>query len=156
MTRATMLLRLSLTMGCWVAMSPIADAASGLFVVNQPWVRPAPAGGSTEAYMNLSSGDGAALVAVKSAAAGKAALSGAGAAPVQEISLPPGALIRLAPGKQRIALRRLAKELRLGDSLVMTLVFRTADGAQKEIPVTAVARLRSPIDDELRAHRHGR
>ena len=156
MKRATMLLRLSLTIGCWIAMSPIADAASGLFVVNQPWVRPAAAGGSTEAYMNLSSGDGAALVSVKSAAARKATLSGAGATPVQEISLPPGALVRLAPGKQRISLRRLAKGLRLGDSLALTLVFRTADGAQKEIPVIAVARLRSPIDDERRAHRHSR
>ena len=149
-----MLRYLSLTIGCCIAVSPVADAANGLFVVNQPWVRPAPAGGSTEVYMNLRSGDGATLVAVKSAAARRATLSAADAMPVQQIALPPGSVVRLAPGGRRISLTRLAKRLRLGDTLALTLVVRTGDGTAKEIPVIAEARLRSPVDDERRAHHH--
>jgi hypothetical protein len=37
-----------------------------LFIVNQPWLRPAKSGQSTEMYMNLTSTDGATLVAVRS------------------------------------------------------------------------------------------
>jgi hypothetical protein len=53
-----------------------------------------------------------------------------------------------------LSLRRLSKTIKLGDVLPLTLTIRTADGALQEIAVGAVARLRSPIDDERRAHRH--
>ena len=52
----------SLSLG--VAMALPVSPASALFIVNQPWVRPAQVGQSTEAYMNLTSTDGAKLVGV--------------------------------------------------------------------------------------------
>ncbi len=50
---------------CGLVLVLLAPNASALFVVNQPWLRPAARGQSTEAYMNLTSTDGANLVAVR-------------------------------------------------------------------------------------------
>jgi copper(I)-binding protein len=71
-----------------------------------------------------------------------------------ELTLPAGAIVELAPGKYRLSLRRLSRNVRLGDIVPMTLTIRSADGVLQDIAVGAVARLRSPIDDERRAHRH--
>ena len=133
--------------------------ATGLFIVNQPWVRPAAAGKTTEAYMDLTSTAGASLVSVESADAASAAIvnphpvSPPGKAP-PSIALPPGKLIALAPGVTRITLRRLTRTLKLGDRVSLVLAVVYDDGSEQAIPVDAEVRLHSPIDDELRAHHH--
>jgi VCBS repeat-containing protein len=133
-----------------------AAAAQALTVVNQPWVRPAAAGRSTEAYMNLTSTEGATLVAGRtdSAAATTLHRPGADARAAVELALPAGAIVELAPGNYRFSLRQLNKTIKLGDTVALTLTIRSADGALQDIAVGAVARLRSPVDDERRAHRH--
>jgi periplasmic copper chaperone A len=71
-----------------------------------------------------------------------------------ELALPAGTIVELAPGSYRFSLRRLNKNVKLGDIVPMTLTIRNADGVDQDIAVRAVARLRSPVDDERRAHRH--
>ena len=85
----------ALTLASAIAFALIASDASALFIVNQPWVRPAGKAQTTYAYMNLTSTDGARLLEAHS-----------------------------------------------------------DDGTVHEIPVNAEVRLRSPIDDERRAHHH--
>ena len=133
-----------------------AAGAQALTVVNQPWVRPATAGRSTEAYMNLTSTEGATLVAARSdlAAATMLHRPGSDTRAAVELALPAGAIVELAPGNYRLSLRRLNKTVKLGDLVPLTLTIRSADGALQDIAVGAVARLRSPVDDERRAHHH--
>lgn len=139
-----------------LGLATAAAQADGLFVVNQPWVRPAQAGQTTEAYMDLTSTAGAKLVSVASAAAPAVAIRAPdkrrGAAPT--VTLPAGTLVALAPGEYRIALQRVARTLKPGDRVPLTLTIEAADGSRQEIPVDAEVRLHSPIDDELRAHKH--
>ena len=48
---------------------------------------------------------------------------------------------------------KLIRRARLGDRLALTLTIEAADGSRQDIPVHAEVRMRSPVDDELRAHR---
>ena len=145
-----------LAIGWCIGLVPICAGAHAVVVVNQPWVRPAGAAQGTEVYMNLTSTEGATLVAVRTDGAATATLQGPGrrTSIVRELALPAAKVVELAPGKQRIALHRLIKAVRLGDLVDLTLTLEGADGQRQEIPVSAVARLRSPIDDERRTHRH--
>ena len=97
------------------------------------------------------------LVAVKSDAAATAAIRAPGVRgkTVARLELPAGVMVRLAAGNQRIVLERLVRKVALGDSVALTLTIEAADGSRQEIPVSAEARRRSPIDDERRAHTHG-
>jgi len=146
--------RLALLLALVLAASSMA--AQALTVINQPWVKPATAGHSTEAYMNLTSTEGATLVAARSDLAAATTLQrpASDARAAVELALPAGAIVELAPGHYRLSLRRLSKTIKLGDVLPLKLTIRSADGALQEIAVGAVARLRSPVDDERRAHRH--
>ncbi len=49
-----------------------ASDAQALFVINEPWVRVAADGRSAEAYMRLTSTEGAKLISAKSFAADRA------------------------------------------------------------------------------------
>jgi copper(I)-binding protein len=133
-----------------------AALAQALTIVNQPWIRPAPAGHSTEAFMNLTSTEGATLVAARSDSAAETALHrpGRDGRTFAELALPARAVVQLAPGNYRFSLRGLKKNVKLGDVVPMTLTIRSADGVSQVIAVGAVARLRSPVDDERRAHAH--
>jgi periplasmic copper chaperone A len=145
---------LAILLGLAIAAS--GTAAQALVVINQPWVKPAAAGRSTEAYMNLTSTEGGTLVAARSDLAAATTLHrpGGDARAATELALPAGAIVELAPGHYRLSLRGLNKAVKLGDVLPLTLTIRSADGTVRDIAVGAVARLRSPIDDERRAHHH--
>jgi hypothetical protein len=138
------------------ALTAAAAQAAGLFIVNQPWVRPAQAGQASEAYMDLTSTAGATLVGVASAEAAITSIRTPDAqrGNPRDVALPAGKLVALAPGGYRIALQRLVRTLKLGDRVNLTLIVEGNDGARQEIAVNAEVRLRSPIDDELRAHKH--
>lgn len=133
-----------------------ASPASALFIVNQPWVRPAPVAQSTEAYMDLTSTEGAKLVGVRTDAAKSAAIRAPGktAVTATSITLPPKRLVSLAPGQYRIALNQLLRTLKLGDRVNLTLTIELGDGSRQDIAVNAEVRLHSPLDDEHRAHTH--
>ena len=133
----------------------IAPDASALFIVNQPWARPAKSGQSTEVYMNLTSTDSAALVAVRTDEAAAIVIRGPGkgARTLAKLPLPANTRVALTPGGNRLAIIKLTQSVKLGDHLALTLTIEGADGTRQDILVFAVARMRSPLDDELRAHR---
>jgi periplasmic copper chaperone A len=68
--------------------------------------------------------------------------------------LPAQAIVPLAPGKAHVALVRLKRTVKLGERVALTLTIEGADGVRQDIPVLAEVRMRSPIDDEMRAHHH--
>ena len=145
--------RVALT--CGLALALAAAQASALFVVNQPWLRPASRLEATEAYMNLTSTEGATLVAVTSAAAGSVAILAPGKrGRVGRLPLPAQTVIALAPDRYRLVLGRLVRTLKLGEHVPLTLTIEHADGSREDVAVEAEVRLHSPIDDELRAHSH--
>jgi periplasmic copper chaperone A len=142
-------------LACGLALLLAAAQASALFAVNQPWVRPASRDQATEAYMNLTSTEGATLVAVASAAAGSVAIRAPGKKDrVGRLPLPAQTLVALAPDSYRLVLSRLRRTLKVGERVPLTLTIEHADGSREDIGVNAEVRLHSPIDDELRAHSH--
>ena len=144
--------------GCAAVFGVLTAEAVPVFVVTEPWVRVAPDGRSAEAFMELRSSDGAAIVAVKSEVVAGITMrpAGAGRATVAKIALPPGETVLLAPGAQRLAIAKLGKPLKPGDRLPFVLVVEGADGGMREIPVNAEVRRRSPTDDHRLPHRHSR
>ena len=147
----------SLNWTCGLVLMLFASHANAVFIVNQPWVRPAQSGQSSEVYMNLTSTDGAALVAVHTDAAAGIAIRASGKAnqTVARLPLPAGTLVALAPGRDRLAMIRLARNFKLGDRIALTLTIEAVDGTRQDIPVQAEVRMRSPIDDELLSgHKH--
>ena len=143
-------------MTCALGLGLATPHASALFVVNQPWVRPAQRTQATEAYMDLTSTDGATLVGVVSDAAAVVSIRAPGrvASKVDRLPLPVRTVVALAAGGYRIVLSRLVRTLKLGDRVQLTLTIEATDGSREEVGVDAEVRLRSPIDDEKRAHKH--
>ena len=139
-----------------VALALIPADASAIFIVNQPWIMPAAKGQSTAAYMDLTSTEGATLVAARSDAAGNVniAVSKNKAGRVASLSLPAGKMLRLQKGGYRLVLNRLTRTISLGDRVVLTLTIEARDGSRQEVRVNAEARHHSPLDDERRAHHH--
>jgi hypothetical protein len=132
-------------------MCDAAPASYGLFTVNQPWVKPGAR--TSEAFMVLSSAEDATLVGVRSSVASRAGLRGTRGA-VAKLALPAGQAVSLRPDGERITLDGLAHPLQLGQRVPLTLTIATRDGARRRIPVDAEVRNESPVDAELRAHRH--
>ena len=138
-----------------VALAIVATEASAIFIVNQPWLTPAAKGRSTSAYMDLTSTEGATLVAARSEVAASVHIRAPNErAGSTHLLLPPGKMIRLEKGGYRLALDRLTRSVALGDRILLTLTIESSDGSRQEIVVNAEARHDSPLDDERRAHQH--
>ena len=139
-----------------IALALVAAPTAALFIVSEPWVRPAASVRTTEVYMVLTSTEGATLVGARSEMAAGVTIYAAGKSPVriERLPLPAGQRVKLAPGGLRLGLSGLARPLKLGDRVPLVLSVEAADGARQEIPVNAEVRRRSPIDDERRAHGH--
>jgi copper(I)-binding protein len=133
--------------GCLAGQAPDARA---LFIVNQPWVKPGAK--DTEAYMLLTSTDGATLVGVRSALAARASMRSVRGGERSAVTLPAGVTVALRPNADRIVLRGLARTLKPGDRFPLTLQIQTADGTRQDIAVDAEVRFESPLDAERRAH----
>ncbi len=136
------------------AFALLASDASALFIVNQPWVRLARKAQTTNAYMNLTSTDGATLLAARSEAALHVSLRSAHSTAATGLALPSKSEIALAPGHDHLRLTGLTRALKIGDRINITLTVRDDDGTLQEIMVSAEVRFRSPVDDERRAHHH--
>jgi copper(I)-binding protein len=140
-----------------IALLAHASAALAVFVVNDPWVKAAPGAKSAEAFMELTSSEGASVVAVRSDAVARVTIRGPGksTAAIPELLLAPRVALLLAPGKYRFGLVGLAQPLKLGDRVPLVLTVRNSDGSEREIPISAEVRKRSAIEDHLRgAHGH--
>ena len=133
-----------------VCLGAPAPDARALFIVNQPWVKPAAR--DTEAYMLLTSTEAATLVGVRSPLAARASLRSPRGGR-SELPLPAGATVELRPNADRIVLRGLVRRLKRGDRFPLTLRIRSADGTSQDIVVDAEVRSESPLDAERRAHR---
>ena len=152
--------RWSFALACGLALfvaiaSPWAHAAS-MFIVTEPWVRVAPNGRSAEGYMELTSTDGAKLVAVRSDITANVVMQAPGpkAAAVGEVPLPAGVLVRLQSGGYRVKLPTLNQKLKLGDRVEFVLTIESADGSRQDIPANAEVRLHSPTEDHKHPHQH--
>jgi hypothetical protein len=133
-----------------------STAAQAVFTVNAPWVRPTTVRTATDAYMRITSTEGAVLKEAKSPLATSVVIRIGGNAgrTLPQLALPAGVPVLLAPGEVRLVLRGLAHPLAVGERVPIVLTIEGADGSRQEIPVNAEVRLRSPIDDEKRAHQH--
>ena len=141
-----------------VALASLAPAAlaTGVFVVNYPWARPAAKGAATEVFMELTAVDGGALVGARSDIAGNASLVGPGkaAAPVERLALVAGAPVVLVPGSYRVRLSGLTRTLKLGDRVPLVLIVEVPDGKRVEVIADAEVLRRSTVDDHLSSRHH--
>ena len=129
-----------------------STAAQAVLVVSAPWVRPTPERTATDAYMVLTSSDGAVLKEARSIVATTVVLRGAtGVKNYPQLALPAGVPVALAPDAFHLVLRGLAHPLNPGDRVPLVLTIETATGTRQEIAVTADVRARPPADDERRA-----
>ena len=115
-----------------------------------PWIRPAAAHAAARAYFDLGSSEAVTLVAVRSPLGAVALMRGN--ARVAAIPVSPGVPVAMTPAREHLLVQGVARKLALGERVPLTLVLRDAAGATREIEVSAEVRLRSPIDDERRAH----
>jgi hypothetical protein len=153
MSARNRILRVARVAFCGALALPAAHA-DALFIVNQPWVKPGTR--ASEAYMVLTSTEGAALIGVRSPVAARASLIAPGSRADHvpaALKLPAGTPIALRPGAERIALTGLSRPLKLGERVALTLTIETAAGAREDIAVDAEVRNESPLDAERRAHR---
>lgn len=145
------------TILAWVfALGCTGAHAEGVFVVTEPWVRPAAAKQSTDASMQLMSSAGATLIGARTELAASVMLrspTGKTVAPMA-LPLPAGVVVALQPRGYRLVLHSLARRLRAGDRVPMMLTVRNADGSTEDIAVDAEVRLHSPTDDHRLPHTH--
>lgn len=141
---------------CILSLAGIPAHAVSVITVTEPWVRVAADGRSAEAYMQLRSSEGEAVVGVRSEDASEVVMlaSGKARAPVKRIALPAGETVLLAPGKVRLGVGKLGKPLKQGDRIRFVLVVEAAGGATRVVPVNAEVRRRSPTDDHIGKHKH--
>jgi copper(I)-binding protein len=135
--------------------SVCANDASAIFIVNEPWVRTAKNAKLAEAYMVLTSTEGATLVGVRCEVAERIEIfpPGTSRGAIDAIDLPAGKTVMLAPRGNRLVLSGLGRALKLGDRVPIVLIVAAADGSRREIPISAEVRLHSPTEDHL-GHRH--
>jgi copper(I)-binding protein len=139
----------ALTGGAWL----LAAVAHAAITVNAPWVQPTPERAATEAYLVLTSTEGATLKEVKSILATSVVIrvAGSGPRPLPKLVLPAGVPVVLAPNGVHLVLRGLAHPLNIGDRVPLLLTFELASGARQEMAVNAEVRARSPLEDVRRA-----
>jgi copper(I)-binding protein len=133
-----------------------ANDAAAIFVAREAWLRPAARAGSTEAYVEVASTEGATPVGARSTAAASIEIHAPGKSrtTIREIALPAGKTLLLAPNAYRFVLRGLNRALQLGDRIPLVLIVKADDGSQREIALEAEVRLHSATDDHLHPHKH--
>jgi len=133
-----------------LAGSAVCARAVGVVTVNQPWVRPAGLHASTPAYAVFGSSEATTIVAASSPLADVALMRGK--ARVDAIAVQAGVPIEMSAHGPHLLLRGLTRALAVGQRVPLTLMLQDASGTTRQIDVDAEVRLRSPIDDERRAH----
>ena len=131
----------------------LSAAAHAGTTVSAPWVRATPERASTDAYMLLTSTDGAVLKEARSTIATSVVIrmTGSGTKILPQLALPAGVPVMLSPDAGHLVLRGLAHPLAVGERVPLLLTVESATGSRQEISVSAEVRLRSPPDDARRA-----
>lgn len=127
--------------------APSRSAPGSAITVRDAWVRPAPAGGESAAYLTITNaGSTDRLTAVKCTIAASAMLhqtttdpSGmTGMSMIPDLPIPAAATVKLEPGATHIMLTGLSQALVTGTTVELRLVF---DGAGTlTVPATVAAR----------------
>jgi periplasmic copper chaperone A len=139
-------LRLALVAVATILVACTGSASPSVSVADA-WARPAASGADTAAYLTITNPGTAedALLSVSSPDASMAGLhktstdaSGmTGMAPVQEIAVPAGGTVTLAPGGFHVMLMGLGRDLTAGGTLELHLVFRNAGALTVQAAVHA-------------------
>ncbi len=127
-----------------ISFTLIAAAAQAQVSVTAPWVRATvPAQKSTGAFMHVQSATPARLVGVSSPVAARGELhkmemtgSMMKMAPVAGIDLPAGKDVNLASGGYHIMLTGLKRQLKAGDTVVLTLLVQGKGKKRENVTVT--------------------
>jgi copper(I)-binding protein len=132
--------------GCTTGAGP--GTRDGALTVTGAWARPAEAGGTSAAYLELHNGldADAVLTGASSAAAGRVSLhetstdaSGmTGMHHVPSVTIPAGETLRLEPGGYHIMLEQLVDDLAEGSTVALQLTFHDLD------PLDVTAEVRAP------------
>jgi hypothetical protein len=104
--------------------------------------------------MVLTSTEDATLIGARSSFAARVDMMGGATRPLSGLPLPAGKPVAFRPGAKHFTLSGVSRPLKLGDRVPLLLIIETAAGARSEIAVDAEVRNESPVDAELRAHRH--
>ena len=144
--RAVLLVALAL------AVPPQSAAAATIPVttVSDPWVRPAPAGATTRAFLEIGSSVDATLVEVRSPVAPVRLVDGTRDA--ASVALHPGTPLRMRAAGPHLVIGPVRTALLRGERVPLVLVVRDAVGRTQDIAVQAEVRLRSVVEDERRSH----
>ena len=144
---ATMVAGLLIALGC--------TSAHAVVSVAEAWIRPARAGQSTDAYMELTDSEGATLTGASTPVAAKVELVASDGRPVAGgVDVPAKRTVMFAPRASHLRLARLARDLDRGARVPLTLRLRNLDGTEHSIDLDAEVRLRSPTEDHRKAHAH--
>ena len=125
-------------------------AGAGVVTVSQPWLPPAASHASTPLYLVLGTSEPATLVGARSPLGDVQLYDGQRR--IDAWPLVPGATLVMTLRGPHLVVRNLDRALARSERVPVTLRLRDADGDVQEIEVSAEVRLRSPIDDERRAH----
>ena len=122
----------------------VGTVAQAVVSVSAPWVRPTTERAATEAYMVLTSAEGATLREARSTLATSVVIrvAGAGTRPLPKLALPAGVPVALSPDGVHLVLRGLAHPLKAGERVPLLLTIELANGARQEIAVSAEVRAR--------------
>lgn len=129
-----------------LAVAPTLAAAD--VIVTSPWARASIlVDRPGAAYLTLESDTGDRLIAVETPAAGRVMLHGSETdanglsrmVHIEELDLPPGEPVTLAPGGMHLMLMGLAAELDEGATFPLILRFETAGERIVEVPVLGIA-----------------
>src|SRR5215471_11540701 len=103
---------------------PLRSAAVAVITVSDPWVRVAPNGKFAEAFMEITSSEGGAIVRVESDVSAEVPMQRPGTkrAVADTIALPARTNVKLAPGDYRLLLPKLKHPLKLGDRVALSVV----------------------------------
>ena len=148
---------ISLSVLCTLlANAPVALAQT---TVKEPWVRGTVAQQkATGAFMRLTSAQGGKLVSVQSPAAGvveihEMVMDGnvMKMRAVPGVELPAGTTVELKPGGYHVMLMDLKQQVKVGDSVPLTLVVEGKDGRRETLEVKAPVKALGAADH---MHKH--
>jgi copper(I)-binding protein len=128
--------------------------------IQDAWIRgTVPAQKATGAFMQLTSKTPARLVGAASPAAGTVEIHNMTLEngvmrmfPVQGIDLPPGRMVRLAPGGYHVMLMELKRTLNAGERVPLTLTFELPGGKRESVELAV--EVRSVKGEPARSHHH--
>jgi hypothetical protein len=126
----------------------LASSAGAQVTVDEAWVRATVPGQPVAgAYLKIRSAQAAALVAVRTPVTARAEIHEMRMEggvmkmrPMTRIELPAGKTVELKPGGYHLMLMNIAKPLRPGETVPITLVIEGRDGKRQEMRVEAEVR----------------